>query len=221
LPCGRVLVRATRIKGSTVEIGGDTTKLSKALEGVNKNIRTTQTQLKDVEKLLKLDPSNTELLSQKHKLLADAVTSTKEKLDTLKTADAQRKWHRHTSRVDVRHAAEQANTALANGDITQEQYDALQREIIETENELRNLQNEADRTNTAFAKLEAAGATMQKVGDKISGAGEKLLPMPSGNGIGTPHDWMFGVPVTAGVATLGTIAVRSTWKRRFPVLPKR
>lgn len=164
---------ANRIKGITVEINGDTTKLSKALEGVNKNIRTTQSQLKDVEKLLKLDPSNTELLSQKHKLLADAVTSTKEKLDTLKTA------------------AEQANTALANGDITQEQYDALQREIIETENELRNLQNEADRTNTAFAKLEAAGATMQKVGDKISGAGEKLLP------------------VTAGVATLGTIAVKT------------
>ena len=164
---------ANRIKGITVEINGDTTKLSKALEGVNKNIRSTQTQLKDVEKLLKLDPSNTELLSQKHKLLADAVTSTKEKLDTLKTA------------------AEQANTALANGDITQEQYDALQREIIETENELRNLQNETDRTNTAFAKLEAAGATMQKVGDKISGAGEKLLP------------------VTAGVATLGTIAVKT------------
>ncbi len=164
---------ANRIKGITVEINGDTTKLSKALEGVNKNIRTTQTQLKDVEKLLKLDSSNTELLSQKHKLLADAVTSAREKLDTLKTA------------------AEQANTALANGDITQEQYDALQREIIETENELRNLQNEADRTNTAFAKLEAAGATMQKVGDKISGAGEKLLP------------------VTAGVATLGTIAVKT------------
>ncbi len=164
---------ANRIKGITVEINGDTTKLSKALEGVNKNIRTTQTQLKDVEKLLKLDPSNTELLSQKHKLLADAVTSTKEKLDTLKTA------------------AEQANTALANGDITQEQYDALQREIIETEQELRNLQNEADKTNTAFAKLEAAGETMQKVGDKISGAGEKLLPL------------------TAGVATLGTVAVKT------------
>ena len=56
---------ANRIKGITVEIGGDTTKLSKALEGVNKNIKTTQTQLKDVEKLLKLDPTNTELLSQK------------------------------------------------------------------------------------------------------------------------------------------------------------
>ena len=105
---------ANRIKGITVEIGGDTTKLSKALEGVNKNIKNTQTQLKDVEKLLKLDPSNTELLSQKHKLLADAVTATKEKLETLKTA------------------AKQASTALANGDISQKQYDALQREIIET-----------------------------------------------------------------------------------------
>ena len=56
---------ANRIKGITVEIGGDTTKLSKALEGVNRDIKGTQTQLKDVQKLLKLDPTNTELLSQK------------------------------------------------------------------------------------------------------------------------------------------------------------
>ena len=75
---------ANRIKGITVEIGGDTTKLSKALEGVNKDIKGTQTQLKDVQKLLKLDPTNTELLSQKHKLLADAVSATKEKLEVLK-----------------------------------------------------------------------------------------------------------------------------------------
>ena len=105
---------ANRIKGITVEIGGDTTKLSKALEGVNKTIKNTQTQLKDVEKLLKLDPTNTELLSQKQRLLADSITATKDKLATLKTA------------------AEQANQALANGEISQEQYDALQREIVET-----------------------------------------------------------------------------------------
>ena len=105
---------ANRIKGITVEIGGDTTKLSKALEGVNKTIKNTQTQLKDVEKLLKLDPTNTELLSQKQRLLADSITTTKDKLATLKTA------------------AEQANQALANGEISQEQYDALQREIVET-----------------------------------------------------------------------------------------
>lgn len=67
---------ANRIKGITVEIGGDTTKLSKALEGVNKNIKNTQTQLKDVEKLLKLDPTNTELLSQKQLLLLFLIIST-------------------------------------------------------------------------------------------------------------------------------------------------
>ena len=116
---------ANRIMGITVEIGRDTTKLQTDLKGVNRQIKSTQ-QLKDVDKLLKLDPGNTELLAQKQKLLADAVGETKEKLATLKTA------------------AEQANTALANGDISQEQYDALQREIIETEQELKNLETQAN-----------------------------------------------------------------------------
>ena len=106
---------ASRIQGITVEIGGDTTKLSKALESVNKSIKGTQSGLKDVNKLLKLDPSNTELVVQKQKMLKDAIEATKEKLATLKTA------------------AQQANEQLANGEITQQQYDALQREIVETE----------------------------------------------------------------------------------------
>ena len=164
---------ANRIKGITVESGGDTTKLSKALEGVNKDIKGTQTQLKDVQKLLKLDPTNTELLSQKHKLLADAVSATKEKLEVLKTA------------------AEQANTALANGEISQQQYDALQREIIETENELKRLTTEANNSHTALEKMGVLGETLQSAGDKISGVGQKLLP------------------VTAGVTALGTIAVKT------------
>ena len=171
---------ANRIKGITVEIGGDTTKLSKALEGVNRDIKGTQTQLKDVQKLLKLDPSNTELLSQKHKLLADAVTATKEKLEVLKTA------------------AEQANTALANGEISQQQYDALQREIIETENELKRLTTEANNSHTALEKMGVLGETLQSAGDKISGVGQKLLP------------------VTAGVTALGTIAVKLV---RILILP--
>ena len=62
---------ANRIKGITVEIGGDTTKLQTALKGVNSEIKNTQSQLKDVDKLLKLDPGNTELLAQKHRLLGD------------------------------------------------------------------------------------------------------------------------------------------------------
>ena len=76
----------SRIKGITVEIGGDTTKLQSALKGVNSEIKNTQSQLKDVEKLLKLDPGNIELLAQKQKLLSSAVSETKEKLATLKTA---------------------------------------------------------------------------------------------------------------------------------------
>ena len=77
---------ANRIKGITIEIGGDTTKLQTALKGVNTDIRNTQQQLKDVEKLFKLDPGNTELITQKHKLLGEAVAATKERLETLKTA---------------------------------------------------------------------------------------------------------------------------------------
>ena len=67
---------AGRIQGITVEIGGDTTKLTTALQGVNKEIKSTQSQLKDVEKLLKLDPSNTELVAQKQRLLGDAIKET-------------------------------------------------------------------------------------------------------------------------------------------------
>ena len=164
---------AGRIKGITVEIGGDTTKLSKALESVNKQIKNTQSQLKDVEKLLKLDPGNTELLAQKHKLLGDAVAQTKEKLETLKTA------------------AEQANEALARGEISQEQYDALQREILETEQDLKRLEEQANQSATAMQKIAATGEKLKTVGDNISGVGEKLMP------------------VTAGVVALGTAAVKT------------
>ena len=162
---------ANRIKGITVEIGGDTTKLQTALKGVNSSIRDTQSQLRDVEKLLKLDPGNTELLAQKHRLLGEAVAGTKEKLETLKTA------------------AEQANTALANGEISQDQYDALQREIIETENNLRDLERQAGQSAVALQKIAATGEKLKTVGDSISSAGQKLLP------------------VTAGVTALGTAAV--------------
>lgn len=153
---------ASRIQGITVEIGGDTTKLQNALKGVNGQIKSTQSQLKDVNKLLKLDPGNTELLAQKHKLLAEAVSETKEKLATLKTA------------------AEQANAALANGEISQEQYDALQREIVETEQDLKNLETQANQSATAVQKIASSGEKLKTVGDNISSAGQKLLPVTAG-----------------------------------------
>ena len=145
---------ARRIAGITVEIGGDTTKLTTALKDVDKALSTTQSSLRDVNKLLKLDPGNTELLAQKHRLLGEAVSEAKEKLATLKTA------------------AEQANQALANGEITQSQYDALQREIIETEQKLKDLERQAENSSVALQKIGQVGDKLQAVGDKVSGVGE-------------------------------------------------
>lgn len=104
---------AGNIKGITIEIGGDTTKLSKALSGVNSSCSSLQKELREVDKLLKLDPSNTELLAQKQKILKEAIGSTKEKLDTLKEAE------------------KQVQEQFENGEVSEEQYRALQREIAQ------------------------------------------------------------------------------------------
>ena len=160
-----------RIKGITIEIGGDTTGLDKALKDTNKNIKSTQDQLKDVERLLKLDPSNTELLSQKQKLLAQAVSETKDKLATLKDAE------------------KQAQQQFAEGKISQEQYDGLQREIVETEQKLKALESQAEKSNTVLQQISLAGDKVQEFGGKVEDAGKKLLP------------------VTAAITGLGTAAV--------------
>ena len=82
---------ANRIKGITIEIGGETTKLEKALRGVNSKISDTQAQLKQVDKLLKLDPTNTDLLKEKQELLGRQIKNTEERLQTLRTAFDQAK----------------------------------------------------------------------------------------------------------------------------------
>lgn len=133
---------ANRIKGITIEIGGDTTGLESSLKGVNSSINKTQRELRDVERLLKLDPSNTELVAQRQKLLAQQIENTRGKLETLKEAE------------------KQAQEQFARGEITEEQYRALQREIAETEINLKNLKNKAG---------EAAGATGE-LGDKSQNA---------------------------------------------------
>ena len=141
---------ADRIKGITIEIGGNTTELSKALKGVNSQIKNTQTQLKDVEKLLKLDPKNTDLLRQKQKLLGDAVKETKEKLQQLKEAQAQ---------MDA-----------AGVDKNSEQYRALQREIIATEQALKQAQA-AQREFGSVAKqqLQAVSQKTAELAQKTRG----------------------------------------------------
>lgn len=149
----------SRIKGITVEIGGDTTGLDKALRQVNTTIRQTQSSLRDVGRLLKLDPKNTELVAQKQQLLKRAIESTKEKLDALKVAEAQ------------------AKAQLEEGNLGKDKYDALEREIIATKEALKKLQAEAATTRQVFANLDALGTSFSKAGDAISGAGQKILPL--------------------------------------------
>ena len=105
---------ADRIKGITIEIDGNTTKLSKALSNVNKTLNQTKVALRDVDKLLKLDPTNTDLLRQKQGYLKDAIKATSDKLKTEKDALAQLKKNSTT------------------GEVTEEQK-ALEREIAASE----------------------------------------------------------------------------------------
>ena len=147
---------ADRIKGITVEIGGDTTKLSDALKKVNKSIKETQNQLKDVNKLLKLDPGNTDLLRQKQKYLSDAIKDTKEKLEQEQAALKQLK--------DVPQTEE-----------TIKQQEALTREIEDTKQALKGLEDQYKSVGSvAGVQLQVAGQKMKDVGDKITGVGEGL-----------------------------------------------
>lgn len=159
-----------KIAGITIEIGGDATKLDKALEGVNKKTRDTQKELKEVNRLLKLDPKNTELLAQKQKMLAESIDGTKEKLNILKDAE------------------KQVQQQFENGEVSEEQYRALQREIIATEQQLKNLKRQAEDSNGALDKI---GEVAGKVGEKSEAIEKKMLP------------------VTAGITAVGTAAVAS------------
>ena len=141
---------AGRIKGITIEIGGDTTKLTKALSGLDKSLKQTQQQLKDVNKLLKMDPKNTELLRQKQELLGKAIGDTEKRLEELKKAADQMK----------------------DADVGGEQYDNLKREIIATEQELKNLKAQQDAL--ANSKLDNLSKEFDKVGKKVSTIGDEL-----------------------------------------------
>ncbi len=124
------------IKGITVEIGGDTTKLGKAIGDTEKKSRSLQVELRQVEKLLKFDPTNTELLTQKQNILADSILATSKKLDTLKEAEAQ------------------VIAQFERGEVAEEQVRALQREIIQTEQTLNSMRSELQ---TATRNLEEFG----------------------------------------------------------------
>ena len=160
---------AGRIAGITIEIGGDSTKLQNSLKGVDKSLKQTQTALRDVNKLLKFNPGNTELLVQKQRNLKKAIDETKTRLK------------------ELRKAAE--NTTPEQ--IGQEKYDALQREIIDTENKLKSLTKEMHSFGSvAGQKLQAVGASMKELGGKIQNVGKELT-----------------TKVTAPILALGTASI--------------
>lgn len=144
---------AGNIKGITIEIDGNTSKLDKAMKGVNKTSRDLNKELKDINKSLKFNPGNTELVEQKQRVLAESIQNTSEKLKTLKEAQ------------------EQANEALSKGDIGKDQYDALNREIIKTENQLKSMSGEMDKITNKWDKV---GSKIDKTADKIGKAGNKM-----------------------------------------------
>ena len=159
------------IQGITIEIDGDTTKLGKALSDVNKSLKDTQSELKDIDRLLKLDPTNTTLLQQKQEALGKQIDNTKQKLETLKTAQSQ---------MDA-----------ANVDKHTQAYEALEREIIDCEQRLKQLIEEEARAK--WSNIQNFGRRVADTGQSIANTGRTLSTY-----------------LTAPIVALGTAAVKTT-----------
>lgn len=148
------------IKGITIEFRGDTTQLGKALSSVNKEIRTTESALREIDKALKLDPGNLELVAQKETLLNKQIEQTKEKLALQKRA------------------AEEAGKALKEGTISQEEYAKLTAEVAQTTSKLGSLEKEAKDTSQALnatgKEAKTTGDETKKAGDEAKKGGEKF-----------------------------------------------
>jgi phage-related protein len=157
-------VAKSSIKGITIKIGGDTTGLDKALKETNKKSRELESELKAVDKALKLDPNNVTLVKQKQDLLKDSIKETKSKLDVLKEAQSQ------------------VTAQYKKGEIDAGQYRAFQRELETTKSKLSSLKDEKKNVNaigTAFKeakdKVEPVIKKVEKVGSAIGGAASKAV----------------------------------------------
>lgn len=143
---------SSNIKGITIEIGGNTGPLQEALKGVNKTSRDLQSELRQVNAQLKLDPNNTVLLQQKQKLLAEAISNTKEKLITLKESE------------------KQVEKQFQDGKIGEEKYRALQREVIKTESQLKGLEKQAESCNSKLKSISEGAEKVATASGKVSSA---------------------------------------------------
>src|SRR5690625_3256771 len=182
-----------RIRGITIEIDGDTKGLDKALKDVNKESRDIQRELRDVDRLLRFNPKNTELLAQKKKLLAQQVEVTRKRLDKLKGAQ------------------EQVTEAFKKGEISEEQYRAFQRELVETESKLKHYENQlkqVDKTHKSFGeKVAAAGKTVKELGQSMTNVGKELsmkvtAPLMAIGGVATK----IGMDVKAGLSEVQALS---------------
>lgn len=157
------------LKGITLQIGGDTTELSKALKKPDKDISDLQSKLKSVNQMLKFDPSNTELLAQKQRLLKEQITATEDKLKLLKETQKQ--------------------FVTEGGNVDSKQYIALEQEIQKAESALKRLNSE---TSNVSANMQAFGEKAKQVGDKITSVGKevsKASAVAVGAGVASYKAW--------------------------------
>lgn len=157
------------LKGLTLQIGGDTTELSKALKKPDKDISDLQSKLKSVNQMLKFDPSNTELLAQKQRLLKEQITATEDKLKLLKETQKQ--------------------FVTEGGNVDSKQYIALEQEIQKAESALKRLNSE---TSNVSANMQAFGEKAKQVGDKFTSVGKevsKASAVAVGAGVASYKAW--------------------------------
>ena len=177
------------IKGLTIEIGGDTTKLGKALDGVEKQSRSLSGELGQINRLLKMDPGNTELLAQKQKVLSEAVETTRKKLDTLREAE------------------KQVQAQFERGEISEAQYRALQREIIATENKLDGYKKAVEETAKEISHLGAesgdAAAAIEKTEKSAEEAEDAVNDM--GSSLASAAKTGFTALTAAATAAVGAV----------------
>lgn len=178
---------AGQLKGITIQIGGDTTKLSKALGDVNSKTKSLQSELKGVNSLLKLDPGNVTLLKQKQDLLNKSIANTKEKLSTLKSAMKQ----------------------IDGGEVkvTEAQYRDLQREIINTEQKLKGLTEEQKKFGSVGSQqVKAFGENLKSAGGKIEDVGRSVSKLSAVTGAVLTGSAKLASDFADGMAKVGTIA---------------
>ena len=167
---------AGKIKGITIEFDGDVSKLQKSLKEVDKASGQAYRTLKDINKALKFNPGNTELIAQKQRQLQKQLEASKTKLKALRDADSEMKKQ------------------LEAGNLGQDKYDELQREIIKTESKVKHFQGEIDKLNPS--NVEKIASSFDKVGKKLQGVGKKISSL--GKELSTK--------LTLPLAAIGTIS---------------